>query len=117
MTKPRENTPPDVERGEAGRWLPGKSPNPGGRPKSEKEVAKAIQLRGQELVDRLFTLSEEGNVPAIKELFERGYGKAKQVIELTGHDGGPIQTLRIDVTKLTQAQLEVLQSLRGGNGG
>ena len=60
----------------------GKSGNPGGRPKANIEVKAAIQERGQEMVDRLFELmaSEDERIAlgATGELFDRGYGKAPQ---------------------------------------
>lgn len=90
----------------------GQSGNPGGRPKAEKEVALAIRARGQELIDKLFELVAKGNVIALKEAFDRGYGKAKQVIELSGIEGKPIEVVRIDPKKLTTEQVELLRQLR-----
>lgn len=86
--------------------------NPGGRPKEEKEVALAIREHGQELVDKLLELARKGNMVAIKEAFDRGYGKAKQVIELSGIEGKPIEVVRIDPKKLTTEQVELLRQLR-----
>lgn len=34
--------------------------------------------------------SEQARVSAIKELFDRGYGKPKQSVEATGADGAPL---------------------------
>ena len=38
----RQNTTPDVPRGEKGKWLPGASPNPGGRPKALRDIEKML---------------------------------------------------------------------------
>lgn len=35
--------------------------------------------------------SDQAQVSAIKELLDRGHGKASQALELTGEGGGPIQ--------------------------
>jgi hypothetical protein len=67
----------------------GQSGNPGGRPKAEVEIRRAIQLRGQMLIDRLLaivgTSKDEGNVlRAIHELLDRGYGKPPESIKIAG---------------------------------
>lgn len=66
----------------------GKSGNPGGRPKSAKELAQLIQDHKDypSLVTKLFKLTnsydEATQIKAIKELFERSCGKAPQELKL-----------------------------------
>ena len=80
----------------------GQSGNPGGRPKKEwtwagllEQVGEEIEPKsGKKLKDlvskRLWVLAINGNIHAIKELFNRmdGLPVAKQ--EITGEDGKPI---------------------------
>lgn len=42
MDKRPENTGADVQRGEGGKWLPGASPNPGGKPKKLREIEAVL---------------------------------------------------------------------------
>lgn len=48
----RENTTPEVLRGESGKWLPGVSPNPGGRPKKIVAIEKMLDEHHRD-VDKL----------------------------------------------------------------
>lgn len=99
--RPRGN--PNWKRG-------GPSPNPGGRPREEREVVEALRLHGDELVAALLKLAigKKPNVKAIAEAFNRAYGKAKQVVELTGTGGGP---LRIDLKNLSKEDLDALEAI------
>lgn len=82
-------------------FKPGKSGNPKGR-QSSKPFADALrmeiaQLEGdrrglRKVARKLITKAEEGDMQAIKELADRLDGKAVQQTELTGKDGGPIET-------------------------
>ena len=103
MKKLAQNSPPEGRR-----FKPGKSGNPGGRPKEEREVALLLRARGPEVAAKLVKLALNGNVAAIKEFNDRAYGKAKQILELTGADGGPVEVLRLDPKTLTKEQLELL---------
>lgn len=82
----------------------GESGNPGGRPKEEREVVELLRLHGEEYVRALLKLvrAKKPNVRAVEVAMDRAYGKAKQVVELGGRDGGPIQ---LDLTRLTVEQL------------
>ena len=42
------------------------------------------------IAEKLVELGREGNVLAIKEIYDRMDGKAPQLLEHTGKDGGPI---------------------------
>lgn len=101
--KKRDRGNPNWKRG-------GPSPNPGGRPKEEREVVEALRLHGDELVEALLrlALAKKPNVKAIAEAFNRAYGKAKQVVELTGAGGGPVE---IDLKRLKQEDLDALEAI------
>src|SRR4051812_3404273 len=82
---------------------PGQSGNPGGRPKMLKELKERIQLRGDDLVDKLMAIAfdppkvkRQGRrvfmdgpgyrerVMAIEKLLAYGYGRPVLAVELSG---------------------------------
>jgi hypothetical protein len=73
-------------RDQAGRFVPGASGNPGGRPKGIAALArqhtdKAIQV----LVEGMESPDERVKIAAAKEILDRGYGKAPVfTADLTG---------------------------------
>lgn len=75
---------------------PGKSGNPGGRPKRGKIITDALvvklrQAEGSKLLalcDKLIELALDGEVSAIKEIFDRVEGKAPQPI--VGDEENPV---------------------------
>lgn len=44
------------------------------------------------IVDKLIEKAEQGDSFAVKELFDRAFGKAAQSMELTGKDGEALST-------------------------
>ena len=102
-------------------FVPGRSGNPGGRPKSKpfKEALLMEALaaeRGEKCYAKKGSLRwnarqllNKGEVPAIKEIADRLDGKVTQGI--SGPNGGPIQT--VDLTNMTEEQLNALESLFG----
>lgn len=99
-------------RGPGRPFKAGKSGNPGGRPKDEREVVDALRLKGAELAEALLklALAKKPNVKAIAIALDRAYGKAKQVVEVGGKDGGPIRH-RLDFSKLTIEQRKEMLAL------
>lgn len=83
-----------------------------GAPKGNQNAAKArimskhllarIEERKlwPELMDALLTKALEGDVPAIKEVFDRVDGKATQDINIGGPDGGALQITRIELVPM-----------------
>jgi len=45
-----------------------------------------------QIAQRLVENAADGDMQAIKEVFDRTEGKAAQAIQLTGEDGGPVRT-------------------------
>lgn len=106
-----QNRVSEVVRDERGRIIKG-TPNPGGRPKEEKEIALMCRELSPMVIEMLGKKARKGSIEAGKVLLDRGFGKAKQVIELSGKDGKPLATMRIDVTTLTTEQLQTLKAIR-----
>lgn len=77
-------------------FKPGKSGNPGGRPKENHEVVELARKHTKAAISRLAEWLKSDNpkasVSAAIALLERGHGKAVQRAEITGADGGPIKT-------------------------
>ncbi len=87
-----------AERGAGGKWLPGKSANPGGRiavTDEQKDFAiacrshcpAALELLVSAVKDKKAKMSDR--IKAATVLIERGYGKAPQELELTVGAEGP----------------------------
>lgn len=81
----------EILRGEKGQFLPGKSPNPGGRPKQteeEKDALQEIRKLAPGVADRMVALLDNPRVPAIAKvrileiILERTYGKPETAIKL-----------------------------------
>jgi hypothetical protein len=70
-----------ILRDEKGRWLPGVSPNPSGRPPIKVSLVKLLQDRlsnestADEIIQALIDKCKERDVPAIKEVLDRIDGK------------------------------------------
>jgi len=83
-----------------GTWQPGQSGNPGGRPPCPLKAAIREELskkkrrtfdgkrrmltKNEILINVLWEKAEEGDPKAIQMLWDRGYGKPDQAIDVTG---------------------------------
>ena len=92
-----ENT---KKRGRGVPFSPGKSPNPGGRPKLPPEVVHVRAMARlyteaaiKALVEVLDSDSAAGRVAAANALLDRGWGKAEQVVSGPGEDGAHVFTV------------------------
>ena len=81
----------EIQRGEKGRFLPGKSPNPGGRPKQteeEKDALEEIRKLAPGVATKMTELLNNPRVPAIAKvrileiILERTYGKPETAVRL-----------------------------------
>lgn len=81
----------------------GQTGNPNGRPKKIPEIdvllGEVLNEPGEQgmtiakqIIDRLAKEAIKGNTRAAEVLLDRAYGKVKSNIELSGPDGGPIQS-------------------------
>jgi hypothetical protein len=90
----------------------GKSGNPGGRPKEEPEVKKLAKSFTAEAIKRLAYWMRSDNPKAspaaATTLLNRAWGTPTQAVELTGKDGGPIETVtnETDVARAIAFTLE-----------
>ena len=83
----------DASRIAAWRWQPGKSANPGGRPKHDlaKEIAEAVFLNNPEMIYRAYCkMLRKGSAYAFQVLADRAFGKLKESIQ---HEISPYQEL------------------------
>lgn len=79
----------------------GESGNPNGRPKlpdlSELIYEEVGEQGYREVITQLLKQAKKGNLKAIQEIMDRGYGKTIQKSELTGKDGVPLAAPAINV--------------------
>jgi len=85
----------------------GESGNPNGRPRKLPEIDKLMaDVLGEEkdgieaakaILMALRSRATKGDVKAAEVLLDRAYGKAKQDLQVTGKDGGPLQITGITV--------------------
>ncbi len=110
----RQNTKPDVKRGEGGKWLKGMSPNPGGCPAGARErrehiarlLDKAFELPdgGDLLVDAIVDGVAERDSTCLKLACAYRLGSPEQFVQLYGEGGGPLRLGR----PLTDEELEAI---------
>ena len=83
----------EILRGENGQFLPGKSPNPGGRPKmtdEERDALEEIRKLAPGVADKMAEMLAAPRVPAIAKvrimeiILERTYGKPETSVRLNG---------------------------------
>ena len=93
----RENTPAVAAgRGPGGKWMPGHSPNPGGRPKALTAVVEAARSHTVAAIAALAEINSDpaqpaaARVSAAQALLDRGWGKPAQPVDGDG-EGGPVQ--------------------------
>lgn len=99
-------------------FMPGQSGNPGGMPKEKREFLAA--LRGEdsgEVYAAMMDLVKQRNPQAVLRAWEYVVGKPKEMLEITGKDGGALTVQNIDPSKLTKEQLEAfIVALRTAKG-
>lgn len=70
-------------------WKPGRSGNPGGRPKVDlaAEIARAIFESDTEAIKRVFAAElRKGNSKVFNALADRAYGKPRQSLDFSAGD-------------------------------
>ena len=76
-------------RTSSGQFLPGKSGNPGGRPKDEHRVSELARSYTAEAIETLVDLMRQGKDERVRgtaaqALLDRGWGKAKVEVVSSG---------------------------------
>ncbi len=104
-----------------GTLLPGGTANPGGRPKAgvafREEAQKAVRVGEAEglLIIRAWVkevqTGGEDWAKASELLAAYAFGKPPQGLELSGPDGAPISTTKLDVSKLSDKDARALREL------
>lgn len=86
-------------------FKPGQSGNPKGRGLKEKWATEAIRMALKEddpvtgkknlraVAEKLVSEAKDGNVQAMKEIFDRLEGKPAQSMELSGNPDAPLQVV------------------------
>ena len=81
----------EIKRGEKGYFLPGQSPNPGGRPKKteeERDALEEIRKLAPGVADKMKEMLDSNRVPAIAKvrileiILERTYGKPETSVRV-----------------------------------
>lgn len=76
-----------VERTRDGKWLPGVSPNPGGRPRTDPTIRQALEGGSLAAAERLVALVQDPDpriaLAASVALLDRVLGKPAQALEVT----------------------------------
>jgi len=87
-----------LQRSKSGRFAPGQSGNPGGRPKDEHRVGELARSYTLEAIETLVDLMRHGRDERVRgtaaqALLDRGWGKAKVEV-LSNAEGGYLELLR-----------------------
>ena len=56
-------------------------------------------------------ITESARVTASNSILERAFGKSPQAMHLSGPNGGPIETINHDLSKLSEDELSVLHNI------
>lgn len=101
-------------RGPGRPFVPGASPNPGGRPKKLEALKIKLSQFTEQACDRLENIATSGEdkdaVAAIKLMWSYLYGAPRQ--EVSGPDGGPI-AFAADIARLSDAELRSIVDIAG----
>lgn len=91
----------------------------GAKDKPFEKALRALAVQQPDRVRRialkLFDAAEAGDMPAVKELFERLDGRIAQRVEATGADGGPIEFADADAGYVRHRLVEIAAGVDARN--
>lgn len=85
---------------------------------AKRDIAERAKEHGDAALGVLVKIAKDEQQPAAARvsaanaILDRGYGKPMQAVEMTGANGGPIETRTIDASKLSTATLAELLAAR-----
>ena len=95
-----------ADAGQMAKFQKGQSENPGGRPQALREVEELARAQTIDALKTLETIHKNPKAPpaarvaAANALLDRGWGKARQALEMGGLEGSPIaQKLTIEFVR------------------
>ena len=79
-----------------GGFQPGRSGNPGGRPKEDPDIKQLARSWSREALETLYQLMRNADkdsvrLAAAEAILDRGWGRPAQALEHTGQNGLPVQ--------------------------
>lgn len=108
-------------RGKGVPFKAGESGNPSGRPPltpTERELRDLFRAKAPAALARIEAVAKGGGKDALKAdeyIVDRGYGRPRQEVEVSGADGGPIKhVVALNPKDLTDEQLRLLHSVVSG---
>lgn len=82
-----------------GGFQPGQSGNPSGRPRDDNPLKKLAKEKTEEAFNKVVQLMQSDDLKiqldAAKLMFEYGWGKPKQELELSGDKDAPLQAVLV----------------------
>ncbi len=104
----RESTPSDVPRGEAGKWLPGHSANPGGIRKRTAEIERMLDEDFRSVAKMRFVYRKLRRA-ALRELEDgKNEGFTKLLLERLQ---GPVKEAAVNLEGVSDAALAELRTV------
>ena len=108
-------------------WSKGVSGNPGGRPKKTPLADACRELLSRPapgdktgrsyadaIAEQLAKKALAGDIPAAREIADRAEGKARQAMEVSGPEGGPVEIGNMTDEQLDERITELLAEWKKG---
>ena len=99
-----------MEKDERGRFIKGNSGGPGRPPKSESltETLRTV-VDKDEIAKKLYELAMEGDIPALKYIYDRIDGRPKETIEQTIKELPSVIEVDLSDTETAEENIETVE--------